>query len=92
MALSGFLHKFVADKGFGFIRKADGGDVFVHVRQVIGGGPEDLIQGAQMTFDVAKNPRNGKMQVINVRVKTSEASSIVSTCFCWTLRVYGLVT
>jgi len=56
-------------KGFGFIRRADGGgdDVFVHHSSIAVGKPgyRTLEQDTEVEFEVAD--RNGKLIAVNVR-------------------------
>lgn len=42
--------KKLTDKGFGFIKTADGGDLFFHSSAVEGGGFNDLREGQKVTF------------------------------------------
>eukprot|EP00434_Breviolum_minutum_P017985 symbB.v1.2.015859.t1/scaffold1196.1/size132245/3 len=54
-------------KGFGFIENSDGsGDVFVHFSQLTNGGSEDMVVGAEMTFDITEDQRSGKTKATNV--------------------------
>lgn len=54
------------DKGFGFVTPdAGGGDVFVHVRALLG-GPDGLDEGDRVTFDVAESEKGP--QARNVRL------------------------
>jgi CspA family cold shock protein len=46
-------------KGWGFIQKQDGGDVFVHYSSIKGDGYKSLAEGDKVRFDVedaAKGP------------------------------------
>ena len=67
MAYSGSLKRFMDGKGFGFIENSDGsGDVFVHFSQLTNGSSEDMVVGAEMTFDITEDPRSGKTKATNV--------------------------
>ena len=70
MAYTGTLKKFMDGKGFGFIENSDGsGDVFVHFSQLTNGGSEDMVVGAEMTFDIEEDPRSGKTKATNVTLQ-----------------------
>jgi CspA family cold shock protein len=57
---------FNAEKGFGFISREGGDDVFVHYSQISGSGYKSLDEGQTVEFDVAPG-RKGE-QAENVRV------------------------
>ena len=47
-------------KGYGFIGRADGPDVFVHYSGIVGDGYKTLQEGDQVTFEIiqgAKGPQ-----------------------------------
>ena len=70
MAYTGTLKKFMDGKGFGFIENSDGsGDVFVHFSQLTNGGSDDMIVGAEMSFDIEEDARSGKTKATNVTLK-----------------------
>jgi CspA family cold shock protein len=57
---TGTVKWFNADKGFGFISRADGDDVFVHHTAIVGEGYRSLDEGQKVSFDVtqgAKGPQ-----------------------------------
>ena len=45
---------FNESKGFGFIEKNDGGDVFVHYSAIQAGGFKTLAEGQAVSFDVVQ--------------------------------------
>ncbi len=53
-------------KGFGFISREDGDDIFVHHTSISGSGFKTLSEGQAVTFDVEKTPKGPR--AINVVV------------------------
>gem|GEM_PF-110395 len=62
----GTVKWFNPDKGYGFISREDGDDLFVHFSEIQGEGFKTLDEGAAVEFDVTAG-QNGKMQASNVR-------------------------
>jgi len=60
MATRGKVKWFNETKGFGFIEKEDGGDVFVHFSEIEGEGYKTLAEGEEVTFDVVDSPKGPK--------------------------------
>ncbi|WP_413541980.1 cold shock domain-containing protein [Brevibacillus sp. WF146] len=48
---------FNAEKGFGFIEREDGDDVFVHFSAISGTGFKSLDEGQKVEFDVVQGNR-----------------------------------
>ena len=48
---------FNEQKGFGFIEKDEGGDVFVHHSAIQGSGFKTLAEGQRVSFDVVQGPK-----------------------------------
>ena len=57
---------FNSDRGFGFISREQGDDVFVHYSNIEGSGYRSLTEGQQVEFDLAPG-RKGE-EARNVRV------------------------
>ena len=51
-------------KGYGFISRENGEDVFVHYKSVVGDGYKTLNQGDKVQFEVEKGPKG--LQAANV--------------------------
>lgn len=62
----GTVKWFNAAKGYGFISREDGDDLFVHFREIQEEGFKSLDEGQRVSFDVTQG-QNGKMQASNVR-------------------------
>ncbi len=54
---NGTVKWFNAEKGFGFISREDGSDVFVHFSAIQGDGFKTLEEGQAVTFDVEESDR-----------------------------------
>ena len=54
---TGKVKWFSADKGFGFIERENGNDVFVHFSAIESDGFKTLDEGQSVEFDVVEGPR-----------------------------------
>jgi CspA family cold shock protein len=62
---SGKIKMFNEDKGFGFIKPADGGDdVFFHVSGLREG--DEITVGKAVTFEIGVDPKSGKSKAVSV--------------------------
>ena len=48
---------FSAEKGYGFIEREDGGDVFVHFSAIQEDGFKSLTEGQEVEFDIVEGAR-----------------------------------
>jgi cold shock protein len=53
----GTVKWFNAAKGFGFISREGGEDVFVHFKSIVGEGYKSLNEGDKVQFEVEKGPK-----------------------------------
>ncbi len=51
-------------KGFGFIAREDGDDVFVHYSAIVAQGFKTLNEGDEVTFEITEGPKG--LQAANV--------------------------
>jgi len=62
---TGTVKFFNAEKGYGFISREQGDDVFVHYSNIQGSGYKSLQEGQRVEFDVAPGRKGEEAQ--NVR-------------------------
>jgi CspA family cold shock protein len=55
--IKGTVKWFNESKGFGFITKEDGGDVFVHYTAIQSNGFKSLAEGQAVSFEVVDGPK-----------------------------------
>ena len=65
MAIIGTVKFFNSEKGYGFISREQGDDVFVHYSNIQGDGYKSLDEGQRVEFDVAPGRKGEEAQ--NVR-------------------------
>ena len=57
MKEQGTVKWFNSAKGYGFIQRESGEDVFVHFSAIIGNGYRSLEEGARVSFEVKTGPK-----------------------------------
>lgn len=62
--VQGTVKWFSGQKGYGFITKDDGQDVFVHFSAINGDGFRTLQQGERVQFEITEGPKG--LQAANV--------------------------
>jgi len=65
--VQGKVKWFSAEKGYGFLERDDGGDVFVHFSAIQGDGFKTLNEGERVEFDMVEGARGP--QAANVTKK-----------------------
>ncbi len=60
MQYKGTVKWFNETKGYGFITKEDGGDVFVHYSEIQANGFKTLSEGQTVSFEVTEGPKGEK--------------------------------
>ncbi|MDI7774191.1 cold-shock protein [Asticcacaulis sp. EMRT-3] len=66
---AGTVKWFNSTKGFGFIAPSDGGqDVFVHISAVERAGMSGLNEGQQVSYELQRDAKSGKMSAERLEV------------------------
>jgi CspA family cold shock protein len=65
--VTGTVKWFNTSKGYGFISRADGPDVFVHYSAITMDGFKNLEEGQEVEFNIEEGPKG--LQATNVKVK-----------------------
>lgn len=60
MSFNGKVKWFNETKGYGFIQKEDGKDIFVHYSAIQGSGYKSLKEGQAVTFDIVEEEKGPK--------------------------------
>lgn len=63
---TGTVKWFSSEKGFGFIAREDGPDVFVHFSAIQGAGYRNLEEGQHVEFDVAPGRKGDQAENVKV--------------------------
>lgn len=61
---TGTIKWFNSSKGYGFITREDGNDIFVHYKAIKGEGYRSLQEGDQVQFEIEQGPKG--LQAKNV--------------------------
>lgn len=62
----GTVKWFNADKGFGFISRPDGDDLFVHYSEIQGSGYRSLDEGAAVEFEITQGKKGLQASAVTV--------------------------
>ena len=62
---TGTVKWFNSGKGYGFIAREDGDDVFVHFSAIQGDGYRNLVEGQKVEFEVKRGPKG--LQAHNIK-------------------------
>ena len=63
----GTIKRLTTDRGFGFIRRAEGEDLFFHRSELRGVDYDSLGEGQEVEFEVGRG-REGRSKAVNVRL------------------------
>ena len=64
--ISGVVKWFNDEKGFGFIEREGGADVFVHFSAINGTGRRSLTEGQQVTFEVTQGQKGPQAENVTI--------------------------
>ncbi len=62
----GTVKWFKSDKGYGFIERESGGDVFVHFKAIIADGYKSLTEGQRVEFKVTQGQKGPQAEEVRV--------------------------
>ena len=62
--MTGLVKWFNPEKGFGFITRESGPDVFVHFRSIEGNGFKSLAEGQKVSFTVSQGPKGPQAEAV----------------------------
>lgn len=62
----GVVKWFNGSKGYGFIERDAGGDIFVHFSSILGDGYRNLEEGQRVEFNVAQGQKGPQAQDVRV--------------------------
>ena len=76
---SGRVKWFDAERGYGFIKRQGGSDVYVHIREVWQSGLDRLEEGQAVTFTIRTNAKGPRAQEIDLADKDVPGGSELTT-------------
>lgn len=76
---SGTVKWFDAGKGYGFISRPDGSDIYVNIREVRDAGLNDLAEGQSITFTTRRTAKGPRAQEIALAEDEAPEGSELST-------------
>lgn len=62
----GTVKWFKSDKGFGFIEREKGGDVFVHFKAIVCDGYKTLSEGQRVEFTVTQGQKGPQAEEVRI--------------------------
>jgi CspA family cold shock protein len=71
---SGVVKWFNDAKGYGFIKRDDGGDIFVHYSAILGDGFRSLVEGQRVEFEISEGVKGLQARNVHIVGSISEAS------------------
>jgi CspA family cold shock protein len=66
MSEKGKIKWFSDAKGYGFIEREDGDDVFVHFSAIVGEGFRTLAEGQEVEFDVVQGAKGPQAENVTI--------------------------
>ena len=75
---TGTIKRLVADRGYGFIQTAEGGDVFFHRNELQGVDYDSLREGDQVEFELRRG-RGGRAEATKVLIGANFASNRIDS-------------
>ena len=64
--IEGTVKWFNGGKGFGFIERAEGDDVFVHYTAISGDGYRNLEEGQRVEFSIVEGPKGLQAEQVTI--------------------------
>lgn len=64
--ITGSVKWFNEEKGYGFLEREGGKDVFVHFRAINGTGRKTLLDGQKVTFEVTEGQKGPQAENVTV--------------------------